>query len=489
MPRPRRRKRFALIASTLVVAGAAFVVLRPDPEAPASLDEGAVSAAPAPEAEPAGGSGPPRTRGDELFRQGQSEAAFQLYEEAVAGGEADALVLTRLTLMALLDGNWTKAELYGGRIAELAPGAPEAAAAEAALRFAGTSGDERAAAAQAALDLIAANPELVLARWPVIEWLRAEERFCETLPHLDAVIAEAPALYKLHELKLNAHSRTEDWSAVAGQLEAMHRLFPDNAEVGQWLLDSYRGQGNAEGVIRLLRERAAAAGGDPAPRLELVAAVRDSQGDAAAAAELARLVEDSAGTPVASALRLELGLELLRQDRAEEAEAPLQAVVEAPESSQLTVNDARAALARALYAQGDADRAEALAQEILAQDSGHVPTLKAQAEWLIADERPEEALRKLQFASAQNGSDIEILTLQAQAHEMRGDLALAGDLLVRAVEVSEEGAAERERLAEFLRRQGKDAIADAVLGKAGAPPRWTPPEPEPAAAQPACPAP
>nr|WP_272911717.1 tetratricopeptide repeat protein [Loktanella sp. M215] len=120
-------------------------------------------------------------------------------------------------------------------------------------------------------------------------------------------------------------------------------------------------------------------------------------------------------------------------------------------------------LARMLDATGDRAGAETLVKQILAEDASNVEALKLQASWLISDDKVGEAIVALRTALNQNPQDSQTLTLMAQAHQRDGDMALAGERLATAVQVSNAAPAESLRYASFLAGRDQTTAAIAVL--------------------------
>jgi cellulose synthase operon protein C len=107
--------------------------------------------------------------------------------------------------------------------------------------------------------------------------------------------------------------------------------------------------------------------------------------------------------------------------------------------------------------------ARALVEEILVEDATNVDALKLRAGWFIDEDKPGEAIVDLRAALSQNPRDAMVLTLMAAAHERDGSLDLAGERLAAAVEVSGSAADESVRYAQFLLRQNRPQVAEAVL--------------------------
>ncbi len=86
-----------------------------------------------------------------------------------------------------------------------------------------------------------------------------------------------------------------------------------------------------------------------------------------------------------------------------------------------------------------------------------------QAGWLIAEDKPGEAIIALRNALAQAPRDTSVITLMGEAHERDGARDLAGERYALAVEVSNRAPEPSMRYATFLLADGKTDTAEAVL--------------------------
>jgi Flp pilus assembly protein TadD len=116
-----------------------------------------------------------------------------------------------------------------------------------------------------------------------------------------------------------------------------------------------------------------------------------------------------------------------------------------------------------LSATGNPVGARALVEEVLASDPSHVAALKMKAAWLIAEDKPGDAIVALRTAQDQDPKDPEIRTLTGQAHEREGARDLAGQSYADAVEVSGRGVPESLRYAGFLIQDNRLDSALSVL--------------------------
>lgn len=282
----------------------------------------------------------------------------------------------------------------------------------------------------------------------------------------DAALIAEPEALDLHLIRAQLLVQTGDLPAIGPQLEAMSQLFPDNADVRQNLLRWYVSQNDTGGAAAYLRQLAGpVTNTDVGAHLTVVSFLRGASGVDAARAELIALQGANADTPQGRLYAGTLAALDFETGKTEDGIAQMRAVLAQDTGSALS-DDTRKLqimLAQMLAQSGDRTGAQDITAAVLAQDPGHIEALKLQAAWLIDDDRIGDAIVALRTALGQNPQDSGTLTLMAQAHERDGDLALAGERLALAVQVSNSAPDETLRYVAFLAQRAQAAAAITML--------------------------
>lgn len=214
-----------------------------------------------------------------------------------------------------------------------------------------------------------------------------------------------------------------------------------------------------------MRSEAGAPDTDTTGNLTVVDLLRRTQGPEAARAELDRLIEAAGENATAEqyrAVRASLDFDSGNRDS---AIAAMRAVLDEAGPSDQT-RRIRIMLARMLSATGNPVGAREQVEQVLAEDPGQVDALKMRAAWLVADDRPGDAVIDLRTALNQAPRDSSILMLMADAFLRDGSEALAQERLSMAVQVSENGAQESVTYARFLIARNRLQQAETVLTSA-----------------------
>lgn len=379
----------------------------------------------------------------------------------------------KLAELALMRGDWLEFDRHGHAAVELdpAPVASRAIAAALAYRAAlsGRSPEGRAEAADLARAVLAEAPDNPIAQRIVIDALMAGDSVAQALPEIDRLLAEEPDNEEFHMLKFRLLVQQEETEAVGEQLREMHRRFPQNEAVRQWLLSWYLGRNDLDGAEAFLRSLAGPDDGPIEGHVAVVQMLQATRGAAAARAELTRLAEATRATPTGAFWRALGAVQDYSEGRRQEAVAELETVLkDAPENEQ--THRIKVMMAQILLSEGNPVGARARIEEVLTADPGHVDALKMRAAWRIAEDKPGEAIVDLRAALNQAPRDAQVLTLMAQAHEREGARDLAGERLALAVEVSGNAPEESLRYARFLLREGqgdgRTYVAETVLNDA-----------------------
>lgn len=371
-----------------------------------------------------------------------------------------------LAELAILRGDWAEAERHGRAALELAPGDDEAQVLGVALDYHKANrahdDDARAKAGQAGLDWLAKRPDDRIARRVAIDYLLRSDDHDRVLALLDDAIAAEPETFEFHMLKLRLLFQARDSEAIGRQLEVMQKAFPDNAETRDMLIRWYLSRGELDEAEALLRDLAGEATGSVDGHMALAQFLEQMRGADAARAELEALVAANDGTANADVYRATLAGMDFNAGRRDEAIAAVEAILRDAEPSDQT-RRIKLALAQMLDATGNRVGARARVEEILEEDTSNVEALKLRAGWLIAEDRPRDAIIDLRNALDQSPRDSAALILMARAHEREGDMDLAGERLAAAVEASDGGAVEALTYARFLMAQDKAWVARRVL--------------------------
>ena len=372
--------------------------------------------------------------------------------------------LVALSEMAIDNGDWAEAERHGRAAQKLAPADLPTRGVVAALdyRKAVLAKDTAAAtaAAGAAGEVLAALPDNLIARRILIDHMATTGDGPGALAQIDLAMAQRPKSIEFSMMKLKLLAQGGDQPKIGAQLQDMFTRFPDNEQVRTLLISWYIQQGDtekAEGLLRQLAEKDPAA---PGPWLTLVRFLQQTRGLDAAVAELDALIaRGGEKTLLFRATKATLRFEV---DKNPDAIAEMEAILRDAKPSDETRN-MKLALAQMLVTTGNTVGARARVEEVLAEDATNVEALKMRATWLIADDKPGDAIVALRTALDQNPRDPAILTLMGEAHERDGARELAGERYALAVEVSGKGAAESLRYANYLIADNKLDPAASVL--------------------------
>lgn len=403
---------------------------------------------------------------DTQLRRGEVGEATSQYLRLIEQYPDTVAVRVRLAELAVARGDWAEVERHGRAAITLDPALPAAAALRIALdyRAAVLARDEagRVRLAGEARSLLEGAPDNPVARRVLIDQLISARDTAAALPEIDAALEGNPMQLDFQQLKFRILAEAGDVAGTGAHLKQMFALFPENEQVKGALIGWYLVQKDIDGAEAFLRQLAGPPTGAPEGHVAVVQLLQTARSPEAARAELDALIAATTGTPNAelyAALRATMDFEAGKTDA---AIAAMEAIVKAATASEQT-RRIKGMLARMLDATGNRVGARALVEEVLAEDSSNVEALKMRAGWLIADDKPGDAILDLRNALNQNPRDPAILTLMAAAHERDGSLDLAGERLALAVEVSGSGPEESLRYAQFLQQQGRTQVAETVL--------------------------
>ncbi len=408
---------------------------------------------------------------DLQLQQGDVQSAYSQYLRLIEQYPDTPEVRLTLAELALDNTNWDEALRHGNAAIRLVPENPRAKALSIAFDYReGAQDNDTEALDVAALQarlLLETNADDDVSRRVVIDNLLRGENPMDALPEIDIALQREPEHYIYNRLKLRLLERDQDIEGVGAQLKRMVTLFPEDEELGQSLIRWYLFQDDVEGAENFLRSLAGDETGPTEGHVIVVQMIQATQGDVAAKAELDRLASVNAGNPNADIYAALSAVFTFQNGDTDGAISTVQDIVAAAEPTEQTWR-IRNILARFLIATDNLVGARAEVETILAEDASNVDALKLRAGWAIEDDRGSDAIIDLRRALGQEPRDPEILTLMAEAHDREGSMALAGERLALAVDITGSAPEESLRYAGFLQRQGRDVAARSVLSDARA---------------------
>lgn len=403
---------------------------------------------------------------------GRQREAYSQYLRLIEQYPDTVDVRVTLAELAIMGNDWEEAERHGAAAQNLAPDRADVKAVGLALSYRDASlardADARAKVADTAAQLLeqmrADNMpyNAALVRIVVDNFVRSETP-SDALPTLNTALESEPDAHDLNLLKAQLLAAGGDIAGTGAQLRKMVEIFPEDLDIQKSLMNWYLAQNDLDGAEAYLREMAGDDATGPTEKhvtvMQFLQAVR---GRPAAREELTRLIAANADTKNERFYRSMQALMDFEEGQTESAIADMRTILNGAEAGEQVLN-MKAMLAQMLVQEGDADAADALVTEILAEDSSNVVALKMRASRMIDQDRSGEAIINLRAALSQAPRDAEILTLMALAHERDGDMDLVGERLALAVEVTNSAAPEAMRYARFLASQGRDPVAVNVL--------------------------
>ncbi|MEL7255327.1 MAG: tetratricopeptide repeat protein [Pseudomonadota bacterium] len=402
--------------------------------------------------------------------KGDLAAAYTQYRRLSEQNPELADIRQSMARIALSQQSWDEAERHGRKAVELDPTSPLSQAIRISLDYRQAAIDDqsaaRAALAQEAKALVAADADDILSRRVVIAHAMEQNRLSEALDNLDVAIAQDPDNLAYYGIKLQALSALQEFDAIEALLQDMYQTFPDNDRVQQSLISFYLQREDFEGAEAFLRDLAGDDTGDPIGFVPVIQLLEEARGRDAAKAELERLIAANPDNPGNTDFYRTLLAEYRFDDGERDAAiAELQDIVETAEPGDLT-RQIKGSLATMLLRTDNQVGSRAIVEEILLEDAANVPALKLRARMLIEADQAGEAILDLRNALDQNPRDTSIILLLAAAHERNGSPELQGERLATAVEVS--GSAPRESLlyADYLLRNDRRSAARSVLADA-----------------------
>lgn len=409
---------------------------------------------------------------DILLKRGDTTQAYSQYLRLIEQYPDTLEARQRLAEMAMRRNDWTEVKRHGEAAIALGPNHPRSKAIDIALRYRRASIEEN----QAVRKDIAEEARTLLANMRTAGNLDDNEGLVrvdldDLINRSDtagALAAVSLALLRnqdaldLNMMKAQFLSQLGDTVGTGAQLKMMAAKFPDNEEVQQNLIRWYLSEEDSDGAVTYLRKLAGPQTGDIAGHMNLIHFLESTEGPDATRTELTALRNANSGTEKGRLYAGMLANLTFETGQTESGISQMRLVLDSAENSEQT-RSLQVILAQMLATTGDRPGAQALVETILTQDTSNINALKLQASWLISDDKIGEAIVALRTALNQNPQDSETLTLMAQAHLRDGDLALAGQRLALAVEMTNAAPAESLRYANFLAEQNRLPVAITVL--------------------------
>ncbi|WP_320239782.1 tetratricopeptide repeat protein [Cognatiyoonia sp. IB215182] len=412
-----------------------------------------------------------RQLADIRMAQGEIGAAYGQYLRLIEQYPDTPDVRLILARTAIDINNWDEVRRHGDAAFRLVPDDPTAQALQTALTYRDATFANDAAtqknAAQRAYALLAADQNNEVARRVVIDDLLRSETPLDAMPEIDRALQIDPESYAYHTIRLRLLMQVGDTPGIRQQLERMVTLYPEDDDLTNTLVSWLLSQEDFDGAEIYLRELAGDVTGPAEGHIAVVQLIQGAKGSGAAKEELDRLATANTGTPNADIYRSLAAVIRFDEGAQDDAIATFADILETAPASDQT-RRIRNTYARLLIALEDIDGARNQVDTILDQDQSNVDALKLRAAWAIEDDRADQAILDLRMALGQQPRDAEILTLMADAHEREGSLALAGERLSLAFDISGAAPDTALRYANFLMREGRSVAARNVLTDARA---------------------
>lgn len=387
-------------------------------------------------------------------RAEQLPQAYEAYRAALAEKPDLIDAHTRFGTLALVRNDLDAAERAADAIEKLQPDNPDGLAIRGAVML--RRGDlERAL--DTARQALAVAPEHENAMAVVLGVLNARGRQDEALSYVDEALARVPRSLGLRQVKLLLLTEKGDTEGVARTYRELIELEPESSALRLRLAGYHQARKEFPQAEAVLREALARGLAEPELLTSFVRLIYQQKGAAAAEEELRRLIEQAPGDRSRQMLLAQLYVEIKQPA---EAEAVLRRII-GEEGEAPAADDARARLARVRLDAGDREAAAALADEVLARQSGHREANFAKGLLAYAADDADETIRRARTALAEDPTWPPALRLLAAAHLKKGERDLAIDALNTVVKRDAGDTASAARLATLLTERGD---YDAALG-------------------------
>lgn len=395
--------------------------------------------------------------------RGRLREAFSQYLRLVEQYPDDIEAMQALAEMAVANGDWEVAERYATPAVKLQPDNNALLAVKAAADYGLANQQNDAAGVVDALkrvnELREADPKNILLRRVAIDDLLRAQDFQDALTEIDAAIELEPKDRQLFAQRMAVLSALGDDAGVEAGLIDMVARFPEAPEMSETLVRWYLSRKEFDKAEAHLRSRIDMKAPDVNRIFALVRFLAEHRGAKIAVDELDKAIAAGANAPIYLSARAGFLFDLGQR---EVAITDMREVLKA-ESSPDDNRRMKIGLARMLVADGQADEARTLVDEVLAEDSGAAEGLKLKATWQIQDDQTGEAISTLRRAIDGNPGDASLLTLLAQAYERDGNRDLMRETLSLAVNASNRAPDESLRYAQLLASENKLVQAEGVI--------------------------
>ncbi len=323
-------------------------------------------------------------------------------------------------------------------------------------------GQDDLPAAKEALDKALAldpnNPDTIVAQ---ASYLFRSESYGEAMALVNAALEKQSDVVALHVIKLQTLEKLGDRDGIGAQLEEMVERFPDTPKFRQTLVNWAIENDDPETAEEQLRALVAAQPGERQPIFDLVRFLRLERGDGEARVALTEMI-DAADNPFPLKLML-AQFDVETGDSARAIEDLGELINDPGEGN---ANKARVALARILYNEGEAERADVLVRDTLNADKRDVEALILLSARQIDEGDLEAATQTVRRGLDEAPDNVQLLHLAGRAQELAGNLDLANDRLASAVRAANFEPKAVEFYVQFLMRTVRFTAAETVLTEA-----------------------
>lgn len=395
----------------------------------------------------------------ELAR-GNGQGAYGNFLRVVELDPAHAAARLELAKLLLLTGEFGEALLHADAAHKADPNNPDILIARAIAHYRLGNTEQALADAQRVLKLRPGDPQAQLLL--VSEKLAGGDTDA-ALALVDRSLADNPTDLPLNLMKLQILSAREENEAFGAHLERLVETNPENTRLHQLLASWYARENRPGDVEHELRRIQELQPDDMATAQNLVRFLMQTQGEEAARAELLAQIESAAARGVRpfpfQALLADFDAQL---GRTEEAKALLESVLASP-PDEATANEARLKLARLALAEKNLDRANELADTVLASDAKNAEALAMRAAILAERGEIDAAVLDLRAALNESPENVQLLRLAADIYQRSGNPELAGESLASAVRLSSADPDVVLAYLAFLQKTGQGSAMEAVL--------------------------
>ena len=403
---------------------------------------------------------PSRLEAGKLYeRQGDLRAAVGNYRAVTELDAQNVEARVALARLLLAGGLLDEALTFAEQALALAPDDADALAAKAGISIRLGNTDDAVADARRALEI---DPDNEAA-----ELILVAERFTAgdldtALARIDTVLERAPENRAFNVLKLQLLASAGRNEEVVAHLEKLTGLYPDERAFARALAQTRVGTGDMVGADAALRAFAASHPDDTDAALDVVRLARQTGGVDAARVALQEFIDSAATPDDAFPFRLAQVQLDYTADRRDDAKAALRSLIDSAENEENAAT-ARIQLARLLFSEKDIDGAAALIAEVLDADDENVEALAIRANIAIEQYRPADAIADVRRALAGNPQNVQLMLIEARAHERNGSPDLSIERLAAATRTSNFAPNVANFYVRGLLARGEISAAETVL--------------------------